>query len=205
MNGKAKEDPAREPRVASREEICAALSRMLAAQQPPESHAAPAAGGSAPAADGPMWWSAPPAPTEAIGAVRAPELLPTSSAPLPSDEPRAVSASEAVEAQTKVLDDLRAQRAWLQRLFDQELARELRSTEGEARELRVRALFIKFDAARDELLRREKLQSDSLRAMQEWEAAGRPSREAGVLPIFGAYQTAAPLERIALGASTIQK
>ena len=95
--------------------------------------------------------------------------------PLRAAAPRRVSAAEALAAQARVLGELRAQRELLERNLetaDRQLART-------------------YEIARDELLRRERLQADSLHAMQAWEAAGRPSHLP--TPIFCEYSVSCGL------------
>ena len=53
--------------------------------------------------------------------------------------------------------------------------------------VRLQRLLEKFEGLRAELLQRERLQADSLRAMTAWEQAGRPVDANGAWPVFAQY------------------
>jgi len=62
------------------------------------------------------------------------------------------------------------------------------SAEGaDEKRVRLQRLLEKFEGLRAELLQRERLQADSLRAMTAWEQAGRPVDANGAWPVFAQY------------------
>ena len=52
---------------------------------------------------------------------------------------------------------------------------------------RVIGLVSSYETSRADLLEKERLQQHALSRMLEWEAAGRPGGEGGVLPVFPQY------------------
>ena len=98
-----------------------------------------------------------------------------------------LTTAEALKTQAAVLGEIRMQRRWMQHTFETELQRVEQSLDGVHREARAQQVRDKFNTARDDLVLRERLQQDALSSMQAWEAAGRPSREAGEMPVFACY------------------
>ena len=59
---------------------------------------------------------------------------------------------------------------------------------GEATVRRVASLLAVYGTVRRDLDARASLQSESLRSMRRWEAAGRPLGPGGVMPVFPRYE-----------------
>ena len=58
---------------------------------------------------------------------------------------------------------------------------------GDGVHARIASLLAAYEAGREELEQRERLQEHAMNAMAQWEAAGRPTGASGALPVFGQY------------------